>query len=146
MNKVLVTAFLWAGMIGLVGFADGATKCVALNSSSTTCTGSSQTGVLDWNMTCTTNGKMVAISGVAGCSNQAGASVGAKSDSLTTSNTNGENKYCWCRMISPAVSPWVYVRSTADTDTCIMGCLASCPRYVDTNSAVRSAMFSGLSD
>ena len=131
--------------IGSVVAAQAATKCVALTSS-TTCTSSPAAGKLDWSANCTTGSTNVAISGIAGCSSQNGSSVGSKSDSITTSSTSDDNKYCWCKMTSPAVSSWVFYDDYGSAGNCAYYCAHSCAAHVRNSAAFRSALFSGLGD
>ncbi len=144
MKKVLITTGLCVGLTCLAGIADGATKCVALNSS-TTCAVTPRDGTLNWSATCTTAGKMVPISGVAGCSSQNGGSMGATADTLTTSDTPAENNHCWCKMISPAISSWVYWGEDT-TGLCAKSCTHFCSFNIWQTPSFRAAMFSDLRD
>ena len=115
------------------------TKCVKLTSS-TTCTNASGSGS-NWYATC----GGIAIQGVAFCGSQDGGSTGTKSGTVTTSSTSDNNKYCWCKMVSPAVSSWVFSRSTSSGGLCTSSCSYSCANLVK-GSAFRTPLFSGLSD
>lgn len=44
--------------------------------------------------------------------------AGTTATSIKTSNNPAENKYCWCKLISPAVSLWhfVYIEPDADAE------------------------------
>ena len=121
------------------------TKCVALNSSSTTCTSddSQNTGHPEWDATCTTNGVSTPISGIGVCSSKSGSSIGQTATELATSSTSGANKYCWCKMISPVVSKWVYTYSFANSSD---SCPAACSRYLVLHDGFKEALFSNLSD
>ena len=126
--------------------AHAVTKCVALNSS-TTCT-SSPTQYqyhTDWADTCTTNGVSTPISGIGICSSTKGAYQYATATKLDISSTSDDNKYCWCRMISPAVSRWVY-SSYSSAGVCAQLCAANCATNVRDLAAFRSALFRYLSD
>ena len=125
------------------------TKCVALNSSSTTCTSdaSQNTGHPEWNATCTTNGVSTPISGIGVCSSTSGSSIGQTATELATSSTSGANKYCWCKMISPAVSArWVFYARFGSVDSCVWGCAQGCADYLKEYASFRSGMFGSLSD
>ena len=118
------------------------TKCVKLTSS-TTCT--SYSGVIgrsNWSATC----GGIEIQGVAFCGSRNGGSIGTKSETVTTSSTSDNNKYCWCKMVSPAVSSWVFSFSYTDAGSCANNCATNCGINARGNSACRSALFSGLSD
>ena len=116
------------------------TKCVKLTSS-TTCTTSSDNGS-NWSATC----GGIEIQGVAFCGSQKGGSAGAKSETVTTSSTSDDNKNCWCKMVSPAVSSWVFNYSNASAGLCAAYCAGYCANNARNASSFRSALFSGLSD
>ncbi len=124
------------------------TKCVALNSSSTTCTSDflQYDYHTDWAATCTTNGVSTPISGIGICSGTNGASQYATATELDTFLTSDDNKYCWCRMISPAVSRWVFYGSSASAGICARRCAYICANVVQGNEAFQSALFGSLSD
>ena len=128
--------------------AHAVTECFALNSSSTTCT----SDILqydyhtDWAATCTTNGVSTPISGIGICSSTSGSSTGQTATELDTSSTVDENLNCWCKMTSPAVSRWVFSRSTTSAGDCAWLCAHNCAGYIQVNAAVRSALFGSLSD
>lgn len=117
----------------------GVTKCVQL-SSSTTCVAEQQasTSKVDWSVTCGT--KNISVIGISMCASSSG-SAGTASTSLFRSN---ENKNCWCKMVSPAVSRWI--SSGFSSVACHRDCAGSCRSALEDNSTFRSAMFSNLSD
>ena len=124
------------------------TKCVALNSSSTTCTYENPGfSAVDWTSTCTTNGVRTPIKGIGICSANARSSIGATLTGLTISSAADYNTYCWCKMTSPAVSPrWVFDSSYESADICAQLCASGCANSVPYNASFRSAMFGSLSD
>lgn len=126
--------------------AAAVTKCVALNSISTTCNVGYSFARLDWSTTCKTNGIYVPIVGIAGCSSKNGGTIGTTSDSIPTSSTSDDNKYCWCKMVSPAVSRWVYYGSLSSAGNCAYNCSGSCVQYAIEKASFRSALFAILSD
>lgn len=119
------------------------TKCVALTPS-TTCLGSSVNGAT-WSATC--SGGRVSLQGVAFCSDQDGQETGAKTTNLTYSHTTYENMYCWCKMISPAVSQWVHVSinpTPTSSSNCTINCRDYCASRIMDSADFRSAIFSNL--
>ena len=118
------------------------TKCVKLTSS-TTCTSlSASAGQANWSVTC----GGIEIQGVAFCGSQDGGSTGTKSENVTSSRV-GNNNYCWCKMVSPAVSSWVFHDvSSMSADECPFLCPVYCANVAKANPPFRSALFSGLSD
>ena len=127
--------------------AHAVTKCVALNSS-TTCTSSPSSYTLhtDWAATCTTNGVSTPISGIGICSSTSGSSIGQTATELDTSSTSDDNKYCWCKMTSPAVSRWVFTISNSSAGSCARICAYNCANRVQGFASIRSALFGSLSD
>lgn len=138
--------------IGLFGFGDvfavpnnwGVVKCVPL-STSTTCTTTmtGPTNALNWVATCNnaTDGiSGISVSGVAGCSNASGGT----SDTLSTSSTVNDNRHCWCKMTSPAVSKWVYMSLMSGYSDCATNCSYMCANQLKSDSTFRAAMFGNM--
>ena len=126
--------------------ASTVTKCVALNSN-TTCTSESPGHyVADWTSTCTTNGVSTSIKGIGICSATRGASTGSTATSLEISGTTSENAYCWCKMVSPALSRWVCALEDLSAGNCAYLCADSCAGYAHVDASFRSALFGSLSD
>ena len=123
-------------------------KCVALDASTTTCTSTQAYGNADWSTTCTTNGTSVPIKGIAMCSNQAADAQYGTSDAIKTvsGTTDTTNVNCWCKMVEPAVSSWVFLYANASAGGCAISCSASCAVRARSNSAFRSALFSAISN
>ena len=147
MKKHLILVGVITTVLTTTG-AHAVTKCVALNSSSTTCT-SNETQYLnhtDWDATCKTNGVSTPISGIGICSSTGGASQYVTATELDTSYTDDKNLYCWCKMTSPAVSRWVFNSSTTSVGSCAQMCAYRCAAHVQNNAAMRSALFSSFSD
>ena len=128
--------------------AHAVTKCVALNSSSTTCTSDYRQYQkrTDWAATCTTNGVSTPIRGIGICSSTKGGSTGGTATELDTSYDVNENHNCWCKMTSPAVSRWVFNRSDLPAGDCAQLCAYYCAIAVRDFADFRSAMFGSLSD
>ena len=118
------------------------TKCVKLTSSTTCTSVSGAFGQSNWSATC----GGIEIQGVAFCGSQNGGSMGTKSEKVTTSSTSDDNKNCWCKMVSPAVSSWVFNTSTESAGACAYLCAYNCAGRAQSQSAFRTPLFSGLSD
>ena len=144
--KILITGAMLCA-ITTTG-AHAVTKCVALNSRSTRCTtdDSQYESYTDWAATCTTNVVSTPISGIGICSSTQGSLTGATATELDTSSTTDDNKYCWCKMTSPAVSRWVFNRSYSSTGDCAQDCAYHCANKTQLPSTFSSAMFGSLSD
>ncbi len=123
-------------------------KCVALDSSTTTCTSTSSSGDADWSATCTTNDTSVPIKGIAMCSNQAADAQYGTSDAITTvlGATDTTNLNCWCKMVEPAVSSWVFLSAHTSASLCAKLCSAHCASHARNYSAFRSALFGSISN
>ncbi len=123
-------------------------KCVAFDTSTTTCTSTATKGNPDWSATCTTNDTSVPIKGIAMCSNQGASVTGDTSDAITTvsSSTDTTNTRCWCKMVEPAVSPWVYAFNYQEAANCAFMCSYSCARNANSSSSFRSALFGSLAN
>ena len=134
--------FLFGAIIALCPPAFAVTKCVKLSSSTTCSNHSSESGQSNWSATC----GGISIQGIGFCGSQYGGSVGATTDAVTTSSSNDANKYCWCRMISPAVSQWVFLIEYSSAGNCANRCASVCAPDVLSFVAFKSALFSNLSD
>ena len=129
--------------------AHAVTKCFALNTGlRTVCTSdySQYEYRTDWAATCTTNGVSTPISGIGICSSTDGGSLGATATELDISSTVDENLNCWCKMISPAVSRWVFYFSFGSAGDCAWECARYCASSVQFVEDFRSAMLGSLSD
>ena len=129
-------------------------KCVALGSR-TTCEAprglsESPTGKADWSLTCTTNRESVTVKGIGVCSSVSGRTA-SPVDSLITSTCisssscplSGDAVYCYCRMVSPALSQWVAIELAFNSESlCLQNCAATRYQYLIDDRAVRTALFS----
>ena len=109
-------AWLCIGTAGaIVGGDSSVIKCVKLNPSQT-CTSSysNYQYQIGWFASCGDT----SISGIAACSSLRPSGVGDTRTSLSRSAANG-NKYCWCKMIEPAISTY-WVSPEVCTDSLCM--------------------------
>ena len=121
------------------------TKCVKLTSSTTCSYVNPGTSVVDWTSNCTSSGTSVAISGISQCSSTSGSSNGQKATVLEISGGT-DDKYCWCKMVSPAVSSWVFSYDYGAAYSCAANCASRCAYDAQGFASYRSGLFSGLSD
>ena len=138
-NHLIIAGIICAASIPP---AYAVTKCVKLTSSTTCTSYSGATSQSNWSATC----GGIEIQGVAFCGSQKGGSAGVTTETVTTSSTSDNNKYCWCKMVSPAVSSWVFMYSISSAANCALNCASSCASYARNSPAFRSGLFSGLSD
>ena len=145
MKKHLILVGVITTVLTTTG-AHAVTKCVALGSS-TTC--EANYGLYqnhpDWSAICTTNGVSTPIKGIGVCSSTKGASAYATATELEMSSAADNNKYCWCRMISPVVSHWISATSFASNDECSQNCAYECGDRIVYGNAVFH-MVNSLSD
>ena len=143
MKKHLILAGVFSVAIVQSQPAMAVTKCVALNSS-TICTSNytSYRNHTDWAATC----EGTQISGIGICSSTASNLFNTATE-LDISATTDENVHCWCRIITPAVSRWVYIANQGSTDMCAIYCAQDCAKLLDDNDmSFASALFGSLSD
>lgn len=129
----------------LIAFATAtsyaATKCIALNSQ-TSCknnysnpTYNAEPGQSDWGSNCTgVNGASITVHGIALCGSDAGVSSGATVDSVRVSGTVSQNRYCYCKMVQPAVSRWVFAKQHSSDGDCAYWCQNSCAAFMNDNT------------
>ncbi len=58
--------------------------------------------------------------------------------------SSNDNRYCWCKMISPAVSLWVAYGDIGDAEVCAEGCAMACADGVIMEPKFKSAMLGSL--
>ena len=134
---------LIAGLICMATIppAVAVTKCVKLSLSTTCSSSSGEYAQSNWSATCGD----VPIQGIAFCGSQNGGSTGATTDAITN-NSADNKKYCWCKMVSPAVSRWVLSSTISLGSSCAHYCARYCANYAANTASFRSAMFGSLSD
>ena len=123
-------------------------KCVALgDTASISCTATEASdGDVNWSATCTTGAKTIPVKGIAIC---ASTHLGGyyKSSSITTvEGSDDEDKVCWCKMVSPAVSYYVQRYVFASHRTCAYSCAEYCANGMVTETTFRNLFFTSLSD
>lgn len=128
MKKILLLSIIGA-VLG-VG-ADAAQKCVALDAGATggaTTYNGSYWKIVD------PNGAV--LRGTAVCASNYGNRFSYSTlSSVTISTTSSSNKYCWCKMLSPAVSGWANFGDCQDESDCAVYCnggVESCAKYCAT--------------
>lgn len=135
-NKLLPTTILTTALSFLSSNTTlAAVKCVRLNTNSQ-CQAAAL-GKAGWEGNCGAS-----VEGVAICAS----SSGTTASSLTVSQDPTKNGYCWCRLISPAVSQWVYSGLAAYHEDCLGDCAEECAATIKSDSTFRTRIFSNLSD
>ena len=140
------TLFLFALGAIMATPAIAVQKCVALQATENYTSafgGTSDVRCADWGATGATNN--ITVEGVGVCSNNAGTQATRDNLSFDVSSTTN-NKYCWCKMISPAISKWVYPGTSNTSEAnCLKYCAASCAQAM-TDSYYRGYFFKNLKD
>lgn len=126
------------------------TRCLPL-SANTPCTGGmNSTDKVEWSTTCNNT----PVHGIGLCSNTSAATVGATGQPTLTYSNNV--MYCWCKMIYPAVSSWVFALSLkylegynpGPADQCTQECSNKCNDLMNAKTTdgtnFRKAIFQGL--
>ena len=141
MKKLLTLTAL--GAI-LTAPATAVQKCVALDSSGfyTECEAMTTDSQIDVSAVCTTGDVDVLIKGVAICSNKSSDS-GSLSETMTIDE---ENVNCWYKVVSPAVSPYIFVYSFATDVECVQQCNKEAAGLLEGDDSFRGVLFSNLSD
>lgn len=131
MNKYLICATI-IGILGINTPANAVTKCVALDYS-TDCSFANGSGS-DFYATCGNT----SVQGVAQCSDN---SYEETRSELTITTPLADNQSCYCRMIRPAVSMWIYRMGAED---CFANCAQLCANGLRGNSSFRANLFQTL--
>ena len=82
------------------------------------------------------------VAGVSSC-NEIPGTVNSAAGYISASSSD-TGKYCWCEMVKPLVSEWVFAYEYADDSTCASSCTAKCANVVETVSAFRTAMYGNI--
>lgn len=116
------------GALGLCSVfpATAATKCLKLPTSATICSGSYSDAENKFNWSVNCNGTN--ITGVGVCA-QGDVSSIVKRDIIYHSQYIDTNKYCWCKMVSPGVSAWVYAGGICNDYNCFNVSAENCSQY-----------------
>ena len=135
MKKITVFCVL-LGMMGISAAMAGDSSVVIKNI--TSCSESMYTTIYSprAGASCSNADGTITVRMLAMCSSTSG-SVGTYRSSLSTNNIS--NSYCWCRVIWPAVSYWVYAGYQS---SCTTMCSGLCAEQIINNSTVRNALFS----
>ncbi len=135
-----------AAMILIATSASAVYKCVTLQASAATgdadyYSGTGQINGPEWWSGDSNN---VTINGIAMCSTDVNSGYGEIADKLTLGTAN---LYCWCKMISPAISErWVSADYFTTESNCQYSCSGVCARLGAIDEEFRSLLFTPLYD
>ncbi len=146
MKRILAVALIIACYVEpAVVYA--ATKCVPLGTGTSCSTAdlSSLSFGIEWNTTCynsNNNNEDIEIYGIAACSSSSG-TYGSKSSTISTGlvsdtdpTSTNDNKYCWCRIIRPGVSDWMFLGNYSTAYGCHYQCATACGESIAQSSTI----------
>ena len=147
MKRILAVALIIACYVEpAVVYA--ATKCVPLGTG-TSCSQADLSTLsysTDWSTSCSNsnnNNEEIDIYGIAACSSSSG-TFGSTSSRISTGRTasdtdptsTNDNKYCWCRIIRPGVSDWMFLANYSTASNCHFQCAIACGESIAGSSTI----------
>ena len=116
------------------------TRAVVLDPSVAPSTYSNNAADMTWNATFP-YGK---VYGMAACVSTGGTQY---QPTTTVEIAGGETsgRYCWCKLIHPVASRWVFNNHTGSASNCAGNCASSCGNYVRHYSSMRVGLFGSVS-
>lgn len=147
MKRILAVALIVACFVEpAVVYA--ATKCVPLGTG-TNCRQADLSTLsysTDWSTSCSNsnnNNEEIDIYGIAACSSSSG-TFGSTSSRISTGRTasdtdptsTNDNKYCWCRIIRPGVSDWMFLANYSTASSCHYQCAIACGESISGSSTI----------
>jgi hypothetical protein len=126
---------------------NAATKCIAMGASSSCTQMSAEASQSDWGSTCNN----ITIHGISACGTWEianVASVGDVYETVTYASTPNGNTGCFCKIVQPVVSRWVFAERFWDGDDgnaperCEKWCAATCAgKIAATNGSTENQNF-----
>lgn len=135
---VFITPYCYAATSGDIYYE----RCVDVTGASITSCSALLLGTLrsDWELNCNTAGGAQYVNGIGVCSATSGsvgdAELTLNIDYTTAMNTN--NKYCWCRLVVPESSAYVFGNSFTNWAACATNCAQYCGQQFATTPNFRS--------
>ena len=84
------------------------------------------------------------ISGIGGCYSNVGSTQGVvASDQVNITPYTTQGGYCYCKMLKPVESAWVYSGYT-DGSNCANNCASRCSSYAASGVALRGGLFGNI--
>ena len=81
------------------------------------------------------------VSGIGGCYSAVGTTQGQVATNQVDITPYSSGTYCYCKMLRPISSPWVYSGYNGNLNYCASLCASYCSSYVGTVVAVRLGLF-----
>lgn len=146
-KKIIISLFI----IFATATSYAANKCVALGAAASCEYGDPAGSQSDWSSNCTLDGKTINVRGVATCGHNghngdAGQQVGMRLDSIGYATNMSYNLACYCKIVQPVTSHWVYAQQYNNTLECTKDCAKACSGWLSdkNNSTFRTSILSVL--
>ena len=81
------------------------------------------------------------ISGIGGCYNNVGSTQGGVASDQTNISAYSTGAYCYCKMLRPIESAWVYSGSSNNDSICAAYCASYCASSAASAVALRRGLF-----
>ena len=83
------------------------------------------------------------ITGVASCNATANTSTGVSDANMATYTTG---KYCWCKMLKPVASKWIFYSDMNYVHTCDESCARNCANHFGPENSIsqRTRLFNSI--
>lgn len=114
-----------------LSYANAVVQCVKLDPATVCTTSNDCYNVADCSVDC----DITPVVLVGQCGSVSGTADVSTLDNVTISATTTNNKYCWCKIVSPAVSKWVYRYEYSASSSCFQQCARGCRNAMIFNSA-----------
>ena len=86
------------------------------------------------------------ISGIGGCYNDVGSTQGVVASDQANITPYTTGSYCYCKMLKPVESAWVYNVSFYSVGYCASGCASSCSSNTASAVVVRAGLFGNIAE
>jgi hypothetical protein len=123
-----------------------AVKCIAMNSSSTCVNTYNQDGYnaepgqSDWGSKCGS----VYVHGVSACGKNPNQSIGWVTDSVSLDGDVSKNTACFCKLVQPVVSRWVYAENRSTAGDCAWWCQNACAGKLNDTSGTNQTFHNSI--
>ena len=127
--------FCWMFVFMFCMSANAVQKCIAMQQGATVCMATNQGDYYTkWSGSCSTDGKTSVVSGLGLCSSYDSSASPKQGAPL------GIGTHCWCKMIKPARSQWVFAYTLMDAGACAQACGAGCAKYVGLSNFMKQIL------
>ena len=84
------------------------------------------------------------VSGIGGCYSNVGATQGMVATDQTNISAYSSGTYCYCKMLRPIESAWVYSGSLNFNNDCATNCASYCASHAASAVALRRGLFGSV--